>query len=60
MDHVVLYICVQFRENISNSIRVMEQTGNYEVLMDGRMDPQNFGQYNITPRHFFLAGHQTQ
>ena len=31
---MVLYISVKFRENISNGIRVMELTPNYEVLMD--------------------------
>ena len=33
---IVLYICVKFGENISNCIRIMEQTQNYEVLTDGR------------------------
>ena len=32
---MVLYIGVQFRESLSNDIRVMEQTRNYEELMDG-------------------------
>ena len=30
-----LYIDVKFRENISNGIRVMERTRNYEALTDG-------------------------
>ena len=25
---------------------------------DGRMDTQNFGGYNIIPRHFLVAGHK--
>ena len=33
---IVLYICVKFRENISNGIRVMERTPNHEELTDGR------------------------
>ena len=49
---MMLYICVKFRENISNGIRVTEQTRNYEALMDGRTDTQNHGRYNIIPCHF--------
>ena len=26
--------------------------------MDGRTDTQNFGGYNIIPRHFLVAGHK--
>ena len=33
---IMLYICVHFRENISNGIRVMERTRNLEALADGR------------------------
>ena len=33
---IVLYFCVKFGENISDSIRVMERTQIMEVLMDGR------------------------
>ena len=51
---MVLYICVKFRENISNGIRVMERTQSYEALTDGRAF--NFGRYNIITRHFFVAG----
>ena len=35
MSHV-LYICVKFRENISDGIRVMERTRMIEALTDGR------------------------
>ena len=35
---IVLYICVKFCENISDSLRVMEQTQMTEVLMDGKTD----------------------
>ena len=35
---MVLYICVNFRENISNGIRGMKPTRNYEALTDGRTD----------------------
>ena len=34
---MMLYICVKFRENISNGIRVMELTQNYEALTDGHL-----------------------
>ena len=34
---IVFYNSVKFHENISNGIRVMEQTQNYEVLTDGLM-----------------------
>ena len=33
---IVLYTCVKFRENISDSIRAMEQTRMMEALMDRR------------------------
>ena len=33
---MVLYIGVKFRENISKDIRVLEQTQNYEALIDGQ------------------------
>ena len=51
---MVLYICVKFREKTSNGIRVLERIRNYEALTgaDRRTDNQNFGQYNIIPRHF--------
>ena len=54
----MLFTDVKFREDISNSIRVMEQTQNYEMLTDGltegRTDTQNFGWYNIIPCPFFF------
>ena len=50
---MVLYTDVKFCENISNGIKVMEWTCNYEALTDGWMagqrDTQDFRQYNITP-----------
>ena len=33
---IVLYICVRFRENISDGIRVMERTQMMEALTDGQ------------------------
>ena len=33
---IVLYICVKFRENISDGIWVMERTRIMEALTDGR------------------------
>ena len=36
----MLYIGVKFHENISNDIRVMERTQNYEALMDEWRDTQ--------------------
>ena len=53
---MVLYIAVKFPENISNSVRVMERRQNYKALIDGRTDNQNFGQYNIIPRHLLWQG----
>ena len=35
---IVLYICVKFGENISDGIRVMEQTGMMEALIDRQTD----------------------
>ena len=34
---IVLYICVKFRENIMDGIRVMEWTRMMEALTDGQM-----------------------
>ena len=53
---IVLYNGVKFRENISNSIRVMEWTRNYEALTDGLRNTENFGWYNIIPCHFLWRG----
>ena len=48
---------MKFCKNISNHIRVMKQTRNYEVLTaDGQTNTQNFGRYNIIPRHFLWRG----
>ena len=33
---IELYICLKFRENITDGIRVMEQTRMMEALMAGR------------------------
>ena len=33
---MMVYIGVKFRENISNGVRVMERTRNYEALTDGQ------------------------
>ena len=64
----MLNICMKFHENISNGISVMELTRISQALtdaltydgqrMNGRADTQNFGGYNIIPRHFFVAGHK--
>ena len=47
----MVYICAKFREIISNSIKVMEQTRMFQPLtdgqIDGRTDAQKFGGYNI-------------
>ena len=49
----VLYICVRFRENISDGIRVMERTQIMEALTDGQTGGYTkFRRYNIYPRHF--------
>ena len=39
---MVIYTGMKFRENISNSFRVMEWTRNYEALTDRQTDTQNF------------------
>ena len=56
---MVLYIGVMFREHISNDIRVIVRTRNYEALTggwaDGRTDTQNFERYNIIPRNFLFG-----
>ena len=48
-------LCVKFHKNISNGLRVMERTRNYEAVTDGRTDgrtdTQNFGRYKLIPRH---------
>ena len=61
-EQCVLHIGVKFHENtcISNGIRVMERTRKYEALTDRRTDTQNFGRYNIIPRHFLWRGIQTK
>ena len=45
---IVHYICVKFRENIFDSIRIMERTRMMEALTDGRA-LKNFGEYSIMP-----------
>ena len=37
---MMLYIDVKICENISNDIRVMERTQNYDALMHGQMGGQ--------------------
>ena len=46
---MMFYIGVKLSENISNGIRVMEQTLNYEVLTDRRIDVRTDG-------HLFFFG----
>ena len=43
----MLYICVKFRENISNGMSYEADTNDGSA--DRRMDTQNFGGYNIIP-----------
>ena len=50
----MLYICVKYHENISDSIRVMKLT----QMMEALTDTQNFGGYNIIPSPLFVAGHK--
>ena len=52
----MFYISVKFRENISNSVRVMEQRQNYKALTDGQTDTQNFRRYNIIAHNFLWQG----
>ena len=37
-DCHIIFVSTKFCENISNGIRVMAQTQNYEALMDGQTD----------------------
>ena len=55
---IVLYLCMKFHENISDVIRVMEQTRMIEALTDVWMDTQNFAGYNIIPSLLFMAWHR--
>ena len=34
--------------------------GRTDERTDGRIDTQNFGGYNIIPRHFFVAVHKNR
>ena len=52
---MVLYICVKFCENISNGIRVMGWTQNYEALTNGQTLKIS-DSYYIIPRHFLWRG----
>ena len=56
---LVLYICVKFLENISDSIRVMVWTQMMEALTDGQT-LKNFRQYKIIPSPLFVAGHKNR
>ena len=54
---IVLYICLKFRENISNNIRVMERILMSKALTEGwtdggQTDTQNLLRYNIITCHF--------
>ena len=62
---MLLYICVKFRENISNGIKLW--SGHNVKVTDGRMDcrqmarwtnTKNFRGYNIIPCYFFVSGHK--
>ena len=53
---VVLYICVKFRENISDEYQSYGADAN-DGSADGRTDTQNFGRYNIIPSPLFVSGH---
>ena len=44
---IVLYICVEFRENISDGIRVIERTRMIEALTDG---------WTVVPKFRHLLG----
>ena len=50
---IMLYIGVKFHENISNGIRVMERTRNYEALKNRPTDTQYFRGYNLILCHFW-------
>ena len=52
---IVLYICVNLRENISDDIRATEQTQMMEAPTDGWMETQNFRGHNIIPLATFCG-----
>ena len=58
--HIMLYICVKFRENISEGVSYGADTndGSTDEWTDRQMDTQNFGEYNMIPLPIFMAGHK--
>ena len=52
-----LYLC-QVSRNYLKRYHSYGADTNDKPLMDGRTNTQNFGGYNIIPRHFFVAGHK--
>ena len=53
---IVLYFCVKFHENISDGIRVMEQTQMMEALTDRHSKFRRV--YYIIPLPLFVVGHK--
>ena len=45
---------------VADTRMVVGADGRTEGRTDGRTDTQNFGGYNIIPRHFLVAGHKKQ
>ena len=54
---IVLYICVKFCENISDSIKSYRADMN-DGSADRRKNTENFGRYNIIPSPLFVMGHK--
>ena len=43
---------------VADTRMVVGADGRTDRQTDGRTDTQNFGGYNIIPRHFLVAGHK--
>ena len=54
----VFYICVKFRENISDAISYGADTK--DASADVRTDTQNFGGYNMIPSPLFVKRHKNK
>ena len=61
----ILKIPVKFQKDwpktvggVADTRMVVGADGRTDRQTDGRTDTQNFGGYNIIPRHFLVAGHK--
>ena len=63
--HTILKTPVKFQKDwpktvggVADTRMVVGADGWTDGQTDGRTDTQNFGGYNIIPRHFLVAGHK--